>query len=54
MEILKGKTGLHKDSMLRLRKIMAVHKSLILGRIGNVSAEQWEIIESTLRKMFNL
>lgn len=54
IEIPKGKTGLHKDSMLRLRKVMAVHKSLILGKIGNVSAEQWTTIESTLRKMFNL
>jgi mRNA interferase MazF len=54
IQLPKDKTGLHKDSMLRLRKIMDVHKSLILGKIGNVSAEQWMAIESALRKMFDL
>ena len=52
IQLSRGKTGLHKDSILRLRKIMAVHKSLIVGRIGNVSAEQWDNIEAILRKMF--
>ena len=54
IQLLKGTTGLHKDSILRLRKIMAVYKSLIIGKIGNVSADQWKNIESTLRKMFDL
>jgi len=50
----KGKTGLHKDSTLRLKKIMTIHKSLILGKIGNLSDDQWHVIENTLRKMLNL
>ena len=50
----KGKTGLLKDSTLRLKKIMTVHKSLILGTIGNLSEEQLNLIENTLRKMLNL
>ena len=54
IQLMKGTTGLHKDSILRLRKIMAVHKSLIIGKIGNVSAEQWKNIEFALRKMFEL
>ena len=53
-QLPKGKTGLHKDSVLRLRKMMAVHKSLVIGKIGNVSDEQWNIIETTLRKLFDL
>lgn len=54
IQLSKDKTGLHKDSILRLKKVMTIHKSLILGRIGNVSAEQWNTIQSTLRKMFDL
>src|SRR3989338_2238923 len=50
----KGKTGLLKDSTLRLKKIITVHKSLILGKIGNLSEEQLNLIENTLRKMLNL
>jgi|SRR3989344_4935020 len=51
IKLSKNGTGLHKDSTLCLKKIMAVHKSLVLGKIGNVSVEQWKFIETTLSKM---
>jgi len=51
--ILKEKTGLHKDSIVRLKKLMTIHKSIIAGKIGNVSEEQWQEIEMGLRRMFN-
>ena len=54
IKLLKNGTGLHKDSVLRLKKIMAVHKSLIVGKIGNVSVEQWNTIKAVLRKMLDL
>ncbi len=54
IQLPKSKTGLHKDSTLRLKKIMAVHKSLVVGGIGNVSSEQWTTIKSALSKMFGL
>jgi len=49
--ILKDGTGLHKDSILRLKKIMAIHKSSVVGKIGSVSKEQLKIIEESLSKM---
>ena len=52
--ISKGETGLHKDSTLRLKKIMAVHKSLIIGKIGNISKQQLIIINDKLREMLDL
>lgn len=54
IQLPKGKTGLHKDSTLRLKKIMTVHKSIILGKIGGLSDEQLSLVENALRKMFNL
>lgn len=54
IQLPKGKTGLHKDSILRLKKVMTVHKSLILGRIGSLPPEYLNLVENTLRKMFNL
>ena len=54
IKLSKNGTGLHKDSILRLKKIMAVHKSLIVGRIGNSSIEQWNTIKTALRKMLDL
>lgn len=39
--IPKGSTGLHRDSLIRLKKLMTIHKSLVAGKIGNVSQEQW-------------
>jgi len=52
--ILKNGTGLHKDSILRLKKIMAIHKSLVVGKIGSVQKEQLKIIEENLSKMLGL
>ena len=52
--ISKSGTGLHKDSVLRLKKIMAIHKSLISGRIGSVSTEQLASIKEKLRDMLEL
>jgi len=52
--ISKNGTGLHKDSILRLKKIMTIHKSLIVGKIGGVSKEQLKIIEENLSKMLGL
>ena len=52
--ISKNGTGLHKDSILRLKNIMTIHKSLIVGKIGSVSKEQLKIIEENLSKMLGL
>ena len=52
--ITKENTGLHKDSIVRLKKLMTIHRSLIAGRIGNVSREQWETITQTLKKMLDI
>ena len=46
--------GLRKDSVLRMKKIMAVHKSLILGKIGTVSIEEWNTVKFNLKVMFGL
>lgn len=45
-------TGLHKDSVLRLKKLMTVHRSLLQGRLGSITSEQLSLVESTLKKMF--
>jgi len=47
----KNGTGLHKDSILRLKKIMTIHKSLIAGKIGNVSKDTLKIIDKKLLEM---
>lgn len=52
--IPKNGTGLRKDSILRLKKIMTIHKSLVAGKIGSASKEQLKIIEETLLEMLNL
>ena len=52
--ISKNGTGLHKDSILRLKKIMTVHKSLILGRIGSLTYKEFKNIKSKLREMLDI
>ena len=47
-------TGLKKNSQIRLKKIMAIHKSLISGKIGNVSSADWKAIKLRLKIMLNL
>ena len=54
ISISKNGTGLHKDSILRLKKMMTIHKSLIVGRIGSVSSDQLKSIEIMLSKMLGL
>ncbi len=54
ISISKNGTGLHKDSILRLKKMMTIHRSLIVGKIGNISKEQLKIIEEILSKMLGL
>ena len=54
IEILKGKSGLHKDSVLKLKKIMTIHKSLIAGKIGSISQEQLKFVENSLSEMFGI
>ena len=52
--LLKDGTGLHNDSVLKLKKIMTIHKSLLVGKIGSISKEQLKMIEEKLSKMLNL
>jgi mRNA interferase MazF len=49
-----SETGLHRDSTLRLKKIMTIHHSLVAGRIGAVPAAQLEEIEKNLKMMLGL
>ncbi len=48
------RNGLHKDSMLRLKKMMTIHKSLIAGRIGTVSEKDLETIRRILKLLLQL
>lgn len=49
--IKKEGTGLHKDSILRLKKMMTIHKSLVVGKIGSISKGQLKMVEEALFKM---
>ena len=46
--------GLKKTSLLRLSKITRIDKDLILGKLGELSAFDIEIINSNLLKILNL
>ena len=54
LPIPKGTTGLRVDSILRLKKMMSVHRSLMLGRIGSVDSALWKRIQENLRRMLGL
>lgn len=53
--LLAGKEiGLKKNSLVRLKKIMTIHKSLISGRIGTIDPHDWKSIKFKLKIMLNL
>ena len=45
---------LHDSGFLGALRVANIHKSLVLGKIGNVSAQQLVLIKEILTKMFNL
>ncbi len=44
--------GLHRDSVVRLRKLMTVHESIVKGRIGSIEGEKLERIQEKIRDLF--
>ena len=52
--LAEKETGLKKDSLVRLKKIMTIHKSLILGRIGTIPPHDWKSLKLRLKIMLNL
>lgn len=49
----KGEGGLHLDSVLRLRKLMTVHKSIVKGRIGSIEGKTLENIQAKIKDLFD-
>ena len=48
------RTGLKKDSLLLLDKISTLDKSLIVGKLGQLSKQEVENVNKNLRELFNL
>jgi len=49
-----AKTGLKVSSTIRLHRLMTVSKSIIKRKLGELSDNQKEQVESRLRKLFDL
>ena|SRR3972149_9251683 len=49
-----SETRLHHDSLLRLRKLMSVHKSLVLGKIGTMPPHQLQDLDVQLKTMLQI
>lgn len=50
----EGEGGLHRDSLLRLRKLMTVHESIVKGRIGSIEGDTLEKIQAKIKDLFDL
>ena len=46
--------GLKKFSILKISKIMTLHRELIMGKIGNINKSQIRQINVKLVKLFNI
>ena len=49
----EGEGGLHRDSVVRLRKLMTVHESIVKGKIGSIKGERLERIQEKIRDLFD-
>ena len=54
ISLLQGEGGLKRDSILRLQKIMTIHKSLLVGRIGSLPPHKVREAELKLKTMLEL
>lgn len=46
--------GLKRESVLRLHKIATIEKDIVLGKLGELTNEQLQDVDSGLKKIFNL
>lgn len=46
--------GLKMDSVIKLDKIATLQKKIILGELGILEAASLKVVDSCLKKMFNL
>jgi len=46
--------GLKKISLIRISKIATIEKSLILGKLGNLSSQEMEMVDQKLLMAFQL
>lgn len=46
--------GLKKDSLLRTTKIATIEKSMVIGKLGNLSDEKLNELDSNLKSAFLL
>ncbi len=49
-----AKTGLKKDSVIRLDKLATLSKSILLGEIGEIGPKLKKIVNKTIRKTIKL
>ncbi len=49
----EGEGGLHLDSVLRLRKLMTVHHSIVKGRIGSIEGKKLKKIQAKIKDLFD-
>jgi len=49
----KGEGGLHLDSVIRLRKLMTVHESIVKGRIGSIEGDTLAKIQAKIKDLFD-
>ncbi len=48
------KTGLKKDSLIKLNKLITLNKSIILGKIGQLSQKQIEETDKNLKQLLKI
>jgi mRNA interferase MazF len=46
--------GLKKTSIIRISKLITLHKDLILGEIGEIDSKMHEVLNKNLMGLFNL
>ncbi|HEY4476866.1 MAG TPA: type II toxin-antitoxin system PemK/MazF family toxin [Candidatus Paceibacterota bacterium] len=49
-----GKTGLKVDSIIRLRKMAAINKKIILGQLGSAGPSIQKVVSKNLKIIFDL
>jgi len=48
------KTGLKKDSLIKIRKITTLNKKIIIGKIGELSPERLKEVDNKLKEVLKL
>ncbi|QOI97476.1 MAG: type II toxin-antitoxin system PemK/MazF family toxin [Flammeovirgaceae bacterium] len=46
--------GLKQTSLIRLRKLATIDKDLVIGKLGNLSKDELNIVDDNLVKVFKL